>query len=161
MRKEAENMAIVNDAKLESLASFIVNNEVNGNCACCSVLGKIPEEMQKEINAPCKRHDYEDEWCYDCPFYSKEDFIMWIKKPYKKLDVEGLKKPKKEDFTKYVNCGDALFDRDSYINALEEYCINLKNVLAETKYDLEIGKFDNRELSDKLEQIRGIVDENC
>ena len=37
-------MTIVNDAKLEALASFIVNNEVNGNCACCSILDQMPEE---------------------------------------------------------------------------------------------------------------------
>ena len=151
-------MAIVNDAKLKALASFIVNNEVNGNCACCSVLDQMPEEMQKEVNAPCKRPDYEDEWCYDCPFYSKENFIKWIKKPDSIYDVEGLKKPKKDDFTKYVNCGDALFDRDSYINALEEYCDNLEDVLADTEYDAECIGCEMRMLNDKLEKIGGILD---
>ena len=53
-------MTIVNDAKLEALASFIVNNEVNGNCACCSILDQMPEEMQKEVSAPCKSSNYED-----------------------------------------------------------------------------------------------------
>lgn len=68
-----------------------------------------------------------------------------------------MNRPKQEDFTKYVNCSDALFDRDSYINELEEYCNDLKNVLADTKYDLEMAKCDNRELSDKLEDIRGVL----
>lgn len=151
-------MAIVSDAKLKALASFIVNNEVNGNCACCSVLDQMPEEMQKEVNAPCKRSDYEDEWCYDCPFWSKDGFLHWIEQD-RKLSVKGLKKPKKEKFTKYVNCSDALFDRDSYINALEEYCDNLEDVLADTEYDTECIECEMRILDDKLEQIRGILDE--
>lgn len=153
-------MAIVSDAKLKALASFIVNNEVNGNCACCSVLDQMPEDMQKEVNAPCKRSDYEDEWCYDCPFWSKDGFLHWIKEPNSIYDTEGLKKPKKEDFIKYVNCGDALFDRDRYINALEEYCDNLEDVLAETEYDSECIGCEMRILNDKLEQIRGVLDGN-
>lgn len=39
-------------------------------------------------------------------------------------------------------------------------CDDLQNVLADTKYDLETAKCDNRELADKLEQIRGILDEH-
>lgn len=150
-------MVIVNDAKLEAVANFVVNKEVNGNCACCSVLDQMPEEMQKEVNAPCKSSDYEDEWCYDCPFYSKDGFLHWIEQD-RKLGIEGLKKPKKEDFTKYVNCSDALFDRDSYINALEEYCDNLEDVLADTEYDAECIECEMRMLDDKLEKIRGVLD---
>lgn len=152
-------MAIVNDAKLKALASFIVNNEVNGNCACCSVIDQMPEEMQKEVNAPCKRSDYEDEWCYDCPFWSKDGFLHWIEQD-RKLGIESLKKPKKEDFLCYDNASGRICLDDDYIKALEEYCNDLKNVLADTKYYLEMAKFDNRELSDKLEQIRGILDEH-
>ena len=151
-------MAIVDDAKLEALASFIVNNEFNGNCACCSVLDQMPEEMEKEVNAPCKRSDYEDEWCYDCPFWSKDGFLRWIKEPDRKVEVEDLKKPHQEDFTKYVNCSDAIFDRDSYINALEEYCDNLEDVLADTEYDTECIECEMRMLDDKLEKIRGVLD---
>lgn len=153
-------MAIVSDAKLKALASFIVNNEVNGNCACCSVLDQMPEDMQKEVNAPCKRSDYEDEWCYDCPFWSKDGFLHWIKEPNSIYDTEGLKKPKKEDFLCYDNASGRICFDDDYIKALEKYCNDLKNVLAETKYDLEMTKCDNRELSDKLEQIRGVLDGN-
>lgn len=91
-------MTIVNDAKLEALASFIVNNEVNGNCACCSILGQMPEEMQKEVSAPCKSSNYEDEWCYDCPFYSKEAFLYWIKKPNNGLKIRKIKRPRRADF---------------------------------------------------------------
>lgn len=152
-------MAIVNDAKLKALASFIVNNEVNGNCACCSVIDQMPEEMQKEVNAPCKRSDYEDEWCYDCPFWSKDGFLHWIEQD-RKLGIESLKKPKKEDFMCYDNASGIICLNDDYVKALKQYCNDLKNVLAETKYDLEMAKCDNRELADKLEQIRGILDGN-
>lgn len=152
-------MAIVSDAKLKALASFIVNNEVNGSCACCSVLDQMPEEMQKEVNAPCKISDYEDEWCYDCPFYSKDGFLHWIKQD-RKLVIECLKKPKKEDFLCYDNARDRITLEDDYVKALEKYCNDIKNVLANTEYDLEMAKCDNRELSDKLEQIRGVLDGN-
>jgi hypothetical protein len=151
-------MAIVSDAKLKALASFIANNEVNGKCACCLAIDQMPEEMQKEVNAPCKNSNYEDEWCYDCPFWSKDGFLHWIKESNSIYDAEGLKKPKKEEFTKHVNCGDALFDRDSYINALEEYCDNLEDVLADTEYDTECIECEMRMLDDKLSKIRGVLD---
>lgn len=93
----------------------------------------------------------------DCPFYSKENFIKWIKKPDSKYDVSNLKRPHQEDFTKYVNCSDALFDRDSYINALEEYCDNLGDALADAEYDFEEVECENRELQDVLEKIRGVL----
>lgn len=151
-------MAIVNDAKLKALASFIVNNEVNGNCACCSVLDQMPEEMQKEVNAPCKRSDYEDEWCYDCPFWSKDGFLHWIKEQNSIYDTEGLKKPKKDDFMCYDNASGRIFLNDDYIKALEEYCDNLEDVLADTEYDAECIECEMRMLNDKLEKIRGVLD---
>ena len=151
-------MTIVNDAKLEALASFIVNNEVNGNCACCSILDQMPEEMQKEVSAPCKSSNYEDEWCYDCPFYSKENFIKWIKKPDSKYDVSNLKRPQQEDFIGYDNVSNSLLDKDGYIKALEEYCDNLGDALADAEYDFEDVECENRELQDVLEKIRGVLD---
>lgn len=151
-------MAIVNDAKLEALASFIVNNEVNGNCACCSVLDQMPEEMQKEVSAPCKSSNYEDEWCYDCPFYSKDAFLYWIKKSNSIYDAEDLKKPKQEDFIEWDRFGDGHVNDFRYAKALEQYCNDLENVLADTEYDLESAECDNRELTEKLEKIRGVLD---
>lgn len=142
-------MAIVNDAKLKALASFIVNNEVNGKCACCSVLDQMPEEMQKEVNAPCKGPNYEEEWCYDCPFWAKDAFLYWIEEPNSIYDAEGLKKPKKEDFICYD---------DEYTKALEEYCNDLESVLADTEYDLETAECVNRKLLNRLKQIRGVLD---
>lgn len=144
-------MEFVSSKKLEVVAKFLVDDEVDG-VAPCSYLNNYLK--RDRVDVPCDVGDCED----NCPFYSTSNFVKWIKEPDRKVEVEDLKKPHQEDFTKYVNCSDALFDRDSYINALEKYCNDLKNVLSDTKYDLEMAKFDNRELADKLEQIRGILD---
>lgn len=144
-------MAIVSDEKLEVVANYIGEMEMYGDCVCYNFNDSLKENR---IDVPCDVGDCEG----DCPFYSKENFLKWIKKPYKKLDVKGFKKPKKEDFTKYVNCSDALFDRDSYINALEEYCDNLEDVLVDTEYDAECIECEIRILNDKLEKIRGVLD---
>lgn len=144
-------MEFVSSKKLEVVAKFLVDDEVDG-VAPCSYLNNYLK--RDRVDVPCDVGDCED----NCPFYSTSNFVKWIKEPDRKVEVEDLKKPHQEDFTKYVNCSDALFDRDSYINALEKYCNDLKNVLSDTKYDLEMAKFDNRELADKLEQIRGIID---
>ena len=144
-------MEIVSEEKLEAVANFIVNNEVFGIAPCSHFNNYL---KRNRVNVPCYIGD-----CYgDCPFYSKENFIKWIKKPDRKVEVDDLKKPHQEDFTKYVNCSDALFDRDSYINALEEYCDNLEDVLADTEYDFEEVECENRELQDVLETIRGALD---
>lgn len=146
-------MAIVNDAKLEAVANFLTDIEVNGDYLCRSFL----EYLNGSCNTP-KCQDDEAFCMEDCPVKSTKAFIEWIRKPDSKYDVEGLKKPKKEEFTKYVNCSDALFDRDSYINALEEYCDNLEDVLADTEYDTECIECEMRMLDDKLEKIRGVLD---
>lgn len=122
-------MAIVNDAKLEALASFIVNNEVNGNCACCLVLDQMSEEMQKEVNAPCKSSNYEDEWCYDCPFWSKDGFLYWIEQD-RKSSIKEIKRPKAVDFSEHIdNYDDTLIDYPNYAKALERYCNELEKAL--------------------------------
>lgn len=144
-------MKLVSDEKLEAVANYIGEMEMYGDCVCYNFNDSLKENR---IDVPCNFGDCEGY----CPFYSKENFIKWIKKPDSKYDVEGLKKPKKEDFTKYVNCSDALFDRDSYINALEEYCDNLEDVLADTEYDAECIGCEMRILNDKLEKIRGVLD---
>lgn len=146
-------MEIVSDEKLEAVANFLTDIEVNGDYLCRSFL----EYLNGSCNTP-KCPDDEAFCIEDCPVKSAKAFIEWIRKPDSKYDVEGLKKPKKEDFTKYVNCSDALFDRDSYINALEEYCDNLEDVLADTEYDTECIECEMRMLDDKLEKIRGVLD---
>ena len=144
-------MAIVNNAKLEAVANYIGEMEMYGNCVCYNFNDSLKENR---IDVPCDVGDCEDY----CPFYSTANFVKWIKEPDRKVEVEDLKKPHQEDFTKYVNCNDALFDRDSYINALEEYCDNLEDVLADTEYDAECIECEIRILNDKLEKIRGILD---
>lgn len=152
-------MEHVSSKKLEAIASFIVNNEVNGNCACCAVLDSMPEEMQKEVNAPCKSPNYDDdEWCYDCPFYSKEAFLYWIK-PDKKLSIKEVKRPKERDFSLFLDTkGKSLVDYKKYAEALEKYCMDLENLFANLEYDLDNAECENRELQDVLEKIRGVLD---
>lgn len=157
-------MTIVNDAKLEALASFIVNNEVNGNCACCSILDQMPEEMQKKVSAPCKSSNYEDEWCYDCPFYSKEAFLYWIKKPNNGLKIRKIKRPRRADFltdiAEYLTNDDTTpIEYPDYAKALENYCTDLENLLADSEYNLDDAECENRALLKKLEKIRGVLDE--
>ena len=146
-------MELVSDEKLEAVAKYIGEIEMYGDCVCYNFNDSLKENR---IDVSCDVGDCED----NCPFYSKENFIKWIKKPNSMYDVSDLKRPHQEDFTKYVNSGDALFDRDSYINALEEYCDNLEDVLADTEYDAECIGCEMRMLNDKLEQIRGILDEH-
>ncbi len=153
-------MAIVNDTKLEALASLIVNNEVNGNCAWCSVLDQMPEKMQKEVNAPCKSSNYEDEWCYDCQFWSKEAFLYWIEQD-RKLSIKEIKRPKAEDFVDHIdNYDDVLIDYPHYAEALERYCTDLENLFANLEYDLDNAECENRALVDKLSKIRGVFNEH-
>ena len=144
-------MAIVDDKKLEAVANYIGEMEMYGDCVCYNFNDSLKENR---IDVPCHVGGCEG----DCPFYSKENFLKWIKKPYKKLDVKGLKKPKQRDFTELDSFGDEHVNDFRYAIALKQYCNDLENVLADTKYDLEIAKCDNRELSDKLEQIRGVLD---
>lgn len=127
-------MAIVNDDELEAIASFIVNNEVNGNCACCAVLDSMPEEMQKEVNAPCKSSNYDDEWCYDCPFWSKDAFLYWIEKSNNGLKIREIKRPRREDFltdiAEYLTNDDTTpIEYPNYAEALERYCNELEKAL--------------------------------
>lgn len=144
-------MEFVSSKKLEVVAKFLVDDEVDG-VAPCSYLNNYLK--RDRVDVPCDVGDCED----NCPFYSTANFVKWIKEPDRKVEVEDLKKPHQEDFTKYVNCSDALFDRDSYINALEEYCDNLEDVLADTEYDTECIECEMRMLDDKLEKIRGVLD---
>lgn len=144
-------MELVSDEKLEAVANYIGEMEMYGDCVCYNFNYSLKENR---IDVPCHVGDCEG----DCPFYSKENFIKWIKKPYKKLDVECFKKPKQRNFIEVDSFGDEHVNYFRYAIALKQYCNDLENVLADTKYDLEMIKCDNRELADKLEQIRGVLD---
>lgn len=146
-------MELVNNKKLDAVADFLSDDEVFGIAPCSHFNNSLKRDR---VDVSCDIGDCDG----DCPFYSKENFIKWIKKPDSKYDVSNLKRPHQEDFTKYVNCSDALFDRDSYINALEEYCDNLGDALADAEYDFEEVECENRELQDVLEKIRGALDEH-
>ena len=144
-------MELVSDEKLEAVADFLADDEVFGIAPCSHFNNSL---KRNRVNVSCDIGDCDG----DCPFYSTANFVKWIKEPDRKVEVEDLKKPHQEDFTKYVNCSDALFDRDSYINALEEYCDNLEDVLADIEYNAECIECETRMLNDKLKKIRGVLD---
>lgn len=147
-------MELVSSQKLEAVADFLTNIEVDGNYLCGSFL----EFLNGSCNAP-KCADDEAFCMEDCPMKSKENFIKWIKKPDSKYDVESLEKPKQENFIEFDRFGDGHVNDFRYAKALEQYCNDLENVLADTEYDLETSECDNRELTNKLEKIRGVLDE--
>lgn len=144
-------MTIVNDRKLEAVAKFIGETEVEGNYICDN-FNEVLEE--NKINVPCTASNCKS----NCPFYSKENFIKWVKKPDSIYDVKSLEKPKQENFIEFDRFGDGYVNDFRYAKALEQYCNDLENVLADTEYDLESSECQNRELTNKLEKIRGVLD---
>ena len=143
-------MELVSDEKLEAVADFLADDEVFGIAPC----SHFNNSLRNRVNVSCDVGNCDG----DCPFYSKKNFIKWIKKPDSKYDVDGLKKPKKEAFLCYDNRSGRICLNDDYVKALEKYCNDLENVLADTEYDLETAECDNRELTNRLEQIRGALD---
>lgn len=139
-------MELVSLNKLEAVADFLSDDEVFGIAPCSHFNNSLKRDR---VNVPCDIGDCEG----DCPFYSKENFLKWIKEPDKKREFVDLKKPKIEDFN-----NDYFEEEKRYIEALEEYCDDLESVLADTEYDLESSECDNRELTEKLEKIRGALD---
>lgn len=144
-------MELVSDEKLEAVADFLADDEVFGIAPCSHFNNSL---TRNRVNVPCDIGDCEG----DCPFYSKENFIKWIKKPDSIYDVESLEKPKQENFIEFDRFGDGHVNDFRYAKALEQYCNDLENVLADTEYDLESSECDNRELANKLEKIRGVLD---
>lgn len=144
-------MTIVNDRKLEAVAKFIGETEVEGNCICDN-FNEVLEE--NKINVPCTASNCKS----NCPFYSKENFIKWIKKPDSKYDVSNLKRPQQEDFIEWDRFGDGHVNDFRYAKALEKYCNNLGDALADAEYAFEEAECENRELTEKLEKVRGALD---
>lgn len=144
-------MEFVSSKKLEVVAKFLVDDEVDG-VALCSYLNNYLK--RDRVDVPCDVGDCED----NCQFYSTANFVKWIKEPDRKVEVEDLKKPKQMDFFGYDNRSNSLLDKDGYIKALEEYCDNLEDVLADTEYDAECIGCEMRMLDDKLKKIRGVLD---
>lgn len=144
-------MELIDSKKLEAVANFIGEAEVEGNCVCDDFNEALKENR---IDVPCDGYSCGE----NCPFYSKGSFLKWIKKPDSKYDITNLKRPHQEDFIGYDNRSNSLLDKDGYIKALEEYCDNLGDVLADTEYDAECIECEMRMLDDKLEKIRGVLD---
>lgn len=141
-------MELVSGNKLAAVADFLSGIDIDGQTPC----QRFNDFLKRDrVNVPCDIGDCEG----DCPFYSKENFLKWIKEPNKKREFVDLKKPKIEDFN-----NDYFEEEKRYIEALEEYCDDLESVLADTEYDLESSECDNRELTEKLEKIRGALDEH-
>lgn len=146
-------MELVDDKKLEAVANFLTDIEVNGDYLCRSFL----EYLNGSCNTP-KCADDEAFCMEDCPVKSAKAFIKWIKKPERKIHVEDLEKPKQEDFIGFDNRSGRFALSGDYVQALEKYCNDLENILADTEYDLESSECENKALLDKLEQIRGVLD---
>lgn len=145
-------MAIVSNKKLEAVANFISETEVEGNCICDN-FNEVLEE--NKINVPCTARNCKS----NCPFYSKESFLNWIKSD-KKLSIREIKRPKAVDFVEYINNDDAApMDYPNYAEALERYCTDLENLFADLEYDLDAAECENKALLEKLSKIRGVLDE--
>lgn len=68
-------MELVSSQKLEAVADFLTNIEVDGNYLCGSFL----EYLDGSFNT--KKCVDDEAFCMeDCPMKSKENFIKWIKK---------------------------------------------------------------------------------
>ena len=147
-------MELVSDEKLEAVADFLADDEVFGIAPCSHFNNSL---KRNRVNVPCDIGDCDG----DCPFYSKENFLNWIKEPNKRFSVEDLKRPKAIDFVEYINNNDAApIDYPNYAEALERYCTDLENLFADLEYDLETAECENRTLVDKLSKIRGVLDEH-
>ena len=144
-------MELVSSQKLEAVADFLADDEVFGIAPCSHFNNSL---TRNRVNVPCDIGDCEG----DCPFYSKENFIKWIKKPDSIYDVESLEKPKQENFIEFDRFGDGHVNDFRYAKALEKYCSNLENVLADTEYDLESEQCENKALLNKLEKIGDVLD---
>lgn len=139
-------MELVSGNKLAAVADFLSGIDIDGQTPC----QRFNDFLKRDrVNVPCDIGDCEG----DCPFYSKENFLKWIKEPNKKREFVDLKKPKIEDFN-----NDYFEEEKRYIEALEEYCDDLESVLADTEYDLESEQCENKALLNKLEKIRGVLD---
>ena len=145
-------MELVSEEKLEEVADFLADDEVFGIAPCSHFNNSL---KRNRVNVPCDVGDCDG----DCPFYSKENFLNWIKEPNKRFSVEYLKRPKAIDFVEYINNDDAApIDYPNYAEALERYCTELENLFADLEYDLETAECENRELTEKLEKVRGALD---
>lgn len=150
-------MELVSDKKLEAVADFLADDEVFGIAPCSHFNNSL---KRNRVNVPCDIGDCEG----DCPFYSKENFIKWIEKPNNGLKIRKIKRPRRADFltdiAEYLTNDDTTpIEYPDYAKALENYCTDLENLLADSEYNLDDAECENRALLKKLEKIRGVLDE--
>lgn len=150
-------MELVSSQKLEAVANYIGEKEMYGDCVCYNFNDSLEKNR---IDVPCDIGSCEG----NCPFYSKENFIKWIKKPDNKYDVSNLKRPQQEDFltdiAEYLTNDDTTpIEYPDYAKALENYCTDLENLLADSEYNLDDAECENKALLEKLSKIRDVLDE--
>lgn len=146
-------MELVSDEKLEAVADFLADDEVFGIAPCSHFNNSL---TRNRVNVPCDVGDCEG----DCPFYSKDNFLNWIKKPTKKLSIREVKRPKERDFSLFLDTkGKSLVNYKEYAEALERYCTDLENIFANLEYDLDNAECENKALLEKLSKIRDVLDE--
>lgn len=145
-------MEYVNSKKLEAVANFIADYE-EFDFLCTQFNTSLKGDR---VDIPC-----DDEGCNAaCPFYSKKNFLNWIKKPTKKLSIREVKRPKAVDFVEYINNDDAApIDYPNYAEALERYCTDLENLFANLEYDLDNAECENKALLEKLSKIREVIED--
>lgn len=147
-------MEVVNSEKLEEVANYIGEKEMYGDCVCYNFNDSLEKNR---IDVPCDIGSCEG----NCPFYSKENFLKWLKEPDEKLGANLLEKerPSQFGFIGYDNRSNSLLNKDGYITALEKYCDSLELYIKCKDAYLEGSKLEYKELADKLEKIRGVLDE--
>ena len=123
-------MELVDDKKLEEVANFLTDIEVDGRFLCSYLNNSL---KRNRIDVPCDTDLCED----TCPFHSKRNFIRWLKKPYRKLDVEGLKKPEQGDFIELDRFSEGYINSLRYAEALEKYCNELEKYCNELEKALD------------------------
>lgn len=146
-------MELVSLNKLEAVADFLSDDEVFGIAPCSHFNNSLKRDR---VDVSCDIGDCDG----DCPFYSKENFLNWIKKPTKKLSIREVKRPKERDFSLFLDTkGKSLVNYKEYAEALERYCTDLENIFANLEYDLDNAECENKALLEKLSKIRDVLDE--
>ena len=145
-------MEYVNSKKLEAVANFIADYE-EFDFLCTQFNTSLKGDR---VDIPC-----DDEGCNAaCPFYSKKNFLNWIKKPTKKLSIREDNRPKERDFSLFLAKGKSLVNYKEYAEALERYCTDLENIFANLEYDLDNAECENKALLEKLSKIREVIDDD-
>lgn len=93
----------------------------------------------------------------------KKPSYIGLKKPNNGLKIRKIKRPRRADFltdiAEYITNDDTTpIEYPDYAKALENYCTDLENLLADSEYNLDDAECENRALLKKLEKIRGVLD---